>query len=62
MNRNNNNSMADRRNRNAARLDRGWRYFRCRTATAQRRLQKTLMGLLNLSAGTTRKQEPHSPY
>lgn len=34
MNRNNNNSMADRRNRNAARLDRGWRYFRCHTATA----------------------------
>lgn len=61
MNRNNNNSMADRRNRNAARLDRGWRYFRCRVA-ARRRLQKTLMGLLNLSAGTTRKQEPHSPY
>lgn len=36
MNRNNNNSMADRRNRNAARLDRGWRYFRCRAnGTAQ---------------------------
>lgn len=61
MNRNNNNSMADRRSRNAARLDRGWRYFRCRAA-ARRRLQETLMGLLNLSAGTTRKQEPHSPY
>ncbi|WP_457659550.1 hypothetical protein [Sinorhizobium medicae] len=58
---NKNNSMVGQSKRDATRLIAGGVVFVAEPAV-RRRLQETLMGLLNLSAGTTRKQEPHSSY